>query len=360
VRHERNRSRRIAARFLCAIVLLSVPCGARGEDTVASASAKNDVAVVLRRSPTAAPRATLFVETTSDESLETFALARGMHVLRIYRSQLMPEAAQRNVLGQLIARYRRETGANRVIAHGVAGTMAALFSGGFDGVLLEGADSVATPATARVITVAGADFFWSVVPPALNKEAASANLRRFYLSGIALAGKADCAPPTRAAAAPALRALLVALEDWTKGVKPPVSRFPGATDLVPARALVWQKIPRLPTPPSDARFVPPIDADGNERPVGLVLPDHALPIATFTAFGADRAVCGGGMTLPFAASKAEREKNADPRPSLVERYGSRAYFVATMRVIADRLVKERLLLQEDADAYVAAAKAAPF
>jgi hypothetical protein len=44
----------------------------------------------------------------------------------------------------------------------------------------------------------------------------------------------------------------------------------------------------------------------------------------------------------------------------VERYGSRAYFVATMRVVADRLVKERLLLKEDADAYVATAKQAPF
>jgi len=66
------------------------------------------------------------------------------------------------------------------------------------------------------------------------------------------------------------------------------------------------------------------------------------------------------MTLPFAASKAEREKNGDPRPSLVERYGSRAYFVATMRVVADRLVRARLLLSEDADAYVAAAKTAPF
>jgi hypothetical protein len=31
-----------------------------------------------------------------------------------------------------------------------------------------------------------------------------------------------------------------------------------------------------------------------------------------------------------------------------------------MRVIADKLVKERLLLQQDADAYVAAARSAPF
>jgi hypothetical protein len=44
----------------------------------------------------------------------------------------------------------------------------------------------------------------------------------------------------------------------------------------------------------------------------------------------------------------------------MERYGSRAYFVATMRVVADKLVAERLLLKEDADAYVSAARQAPF
>ena len=63
---------------------------------------------------------------------------------------------------------------------------------------------------------------------------------------------------------------------------------------------------------------------------------------------------------PFASTQAVREKSGDTRLALIDRYGSRAYFVATMRVIADRLVKERLLLPRDADAYVAAAKTAPF
>lgn len=346
---------RIAARLVCALAILYPLFDASGEDAVTPISTQNDRAVALRRSPTAVPGATLFVETTTDESLETFALARRMHVLRIDPSQASPEAT-----GRLVARYRRETGANHVIAHGFAENRTALLAGGFDGLLLEGIDVVAASPTLRIIAVTGPGFFWSPVTPALNKDPVSANLRRFYLSGIALARKADCAPPTRVAAAPALRALLVVLDDWTKGVKPPVSRFPGAADLVGAGALVWPKIPGLPAPPADARFVPPIDADGNERPVGLVLPDHALPIASFTTFGVDRAGCSGGMALPFATSKAEREKNGDPRPSLVERYGSRAYFVATMRVVADRLVKERLLLKEDAEAYVAAAKSAPF
>jgi hypothetical protein len=119
----------------------------------------------------------------------------------------------------------------------------------------------------------------------------------------------------------------------------------------------------MPAAPAGERLVPRIDADGNALS-GLRLPDHALPVATFTGFNAakDRngPPCGAGAAIPFPATKAEREKSGDPRLSLVERYGSRAYFVATMRVLADKLVKERLLLKEDADAYVAAAKTAPF
>ena len=97
---------------------------------------------------------------------------------------------------------------------------------------------------------------------------------------------------------------------------------------------------------------------------GLRLPDRLLPLATFTGFGAQKdkngPLCAAGAAIAFAANKADREKSGDTRPALVERYGSRAYFVATMRVIADKLVKERLLLKEDADAYVAAARQAPF
>jgi hypothetical protein len=110
-------------------------------------------------------------------------------------------------------------------------------------------------------------------------------------------------------------------------------------------------------------MVPRIDVDGNET-AGLRLPDQALPIATFVGFNArrdkDGPACEAGSAFPFASARPDREKSGDPRLSLVERYGSRAYFAATMRVVADKLVKERLLLKEDADAYVAAGKTAPF
>jgi hypothetical protein len=65
-----------------------------------------------------------------------------------------------------------------------------------------------------------------------------------------------------------------------------------------------------------------------------------------------------GATIPFAKTKAEREATKDPRPSLEERYGSKDGFVRAVDDAARRLVKERFLLQEDADRYVQAAREA--
>ncbi len=141
------------------------------------------------------------------------------------------------------------------------------------------------------------------------------------------------------------------------GPPPPASR---RADLAPAETLAWPKIPGLPAPPAGARLVPKIDADGNETS-GLRLPDQALPIATFTGWNAvkdkGKGDCVSGAKLAFPATHAA---NGDPRQSPPERYGSRAYFVGALRSVADRLVKERLLLPQDADAYVAAGKKAPF
>ena len=61
--------------------------------------------------------------------------------------------------------------------------------------------------------------------------------------------------------------------------------------------------------------------------------------------------------IPFARSRAERDANADPRPSVEERYGSREAYVAKVRAAADALVRERMLLPADAEAYVRAALA---
>src|SRR5262245_41259942 len=63
-----------------------------------------------------------------------------------------------------------------------------------------------------------------------------------------------------------------------------------------------------------------------------------------------------GSFIAFGKTKAEREAAGDPRPSIAERYASRADYVAKVKAAADALVAERLLLPADAAAYVQAAE----
>jgi hypothetical protein len=63
------------------------------------------------------------------------------------------------------------------------------------------------------------------------------------------------------------------------------------------------------------------------------------------------------MFVPFAATKAEREASGDPRLSLEERFADHAAYVRAVKQAADALVSRGLLLQEDADRYVANAEA---
>ena len=68
-----------------------------------------------------------------------------------------------------------------------------------------------------------------------------------------------------------------------------------------------------------------------------------------------RAVHRSGIDDPFAPTEAERQRNADPRPSLEARYPSREAWVKQLAAATERLVAERLLLREDADRLIAAA-----
>ena len=234
----------------------------------------------------------------------------------------------------------------------------------FDALLLE--DAAPQPSSANgpfVVELYGSDAFWRKTS---RREPATAGprLRRFFLAGavIAPSGEENCAAPlNRRNIEPARRALLVALDDYLfGGPAPPASR---EAELAPAKSLAGPKIPGLSAPPADDRLAPKIDVDGNETS-GLRLPDQALPIATFTGWNASKdalaPVCLAGAEFAFAPTRAEREAAGDPRQSLVERYGARSYFVAALRSVASKLVKERLLLSRDADAYVAAGKEAPF
>jgi hypothetical protein len=219
-------------------------------------------------------------------------------------------------------------------------------------------------------------------------------IRAYLIAGTQHAGRAGlspglgpCANPTNPhSAAPALRALLVALEEWvTDGVEPPANRVPviAAGTAVESTAMRMPAVKGLALAPGANRIVPPVDwidppagpeaaagrayairvaavdADGNEV-AGIRLPPIAVPLATYTGWNVYRPQPGelcdlAGSYIPFAKTKAEREAAGDPRRSLEERYGSRAIYVSRVRTAADALVRDRLLLPADAEDYVRAA-----
>jgi hypothetical protein len=196
---------------------------------------------------------------------------------------------------------------------------------------------------------------------------------------------------------PTLRALLVALDEWAdRGVAPPKSNYPTLEDktLISLEELrsAFPKIPglRLPAALNDlslpsfgagfkstggrlavvpptfgARYpiyVPKADSDGLDV-AGIRPLEVRAPTATITGWnvraGGRRPsdLCGlSGAYVPFATTAAERKTNSDPRPSLEERYGDHAGFVAAVEQATRALVGERFLLSEDAERYVKAAR----
>ena len=91
-------------------------------------------------------------------------------------------------------------------------------------------------------------------------------------------------------------------------------------------------------------------ADGNEiSGVPSIL--HQEPLGTYLGWNI---LAGGffkgqmcsytGSFIPFAATKAERMTNHDPRPSLEERYHDQKGYVAAVHTAAKKAVRERFLL----------------
>jgi hypothetical protein len=219
------------------------------------------------------------------------------------------------------------------------------------------------------------------------------NVRLFLLSSLQHAAGANsksaavpnCTFPSNPLyAGPVLRAVLVAIDDWsTRGTPPPASRYPSRTDgtLVPATAAStgFPKIPGLDykgtmnvavvldqtgMPPSKGAtypvFVPKTDADGNDV-AGVRLPTLVAPVATHMGWNlrkagfAEGALCGNiGSMLPFAKTREERVKNNDPRLSLAERYPNAGDRAATIEKAANQLVQDRLLLEEDVKSFLQA------
>jgi hypothetical protein len=180
---------------------------------------------------------------------------------------------------------------------------------------------------------------------------------------------------------PVQRALLVALDEWVDGKPPPASRVPRIADgtLAPVENVAIPAIPGIQVakrasalgvirdwvkPEVDLSkpyrvLVPQVYADGNEM-AGVMLPDIAVPLATYTGWNLYRApfpegvLCDrDGTYAPFARTRAEREARKDPRLSVEERYASHANYVARYEEAVDALVRERLLLPEDGERYKA-------
>ncbi|PYQ97248.1 MAG: hypothetical protein DMF96_15345, partial [Acidobacteria bacterium] len=100
--------------------------------------------------------------------------------------------------------------------------------------------------------------------------------------------------------------------------------------------------------------VPAVDADGNVR-AGIRLPDIAVPLATQAGWNYRDASIGApdrlageiGSYIPFARTKAEREKTSDPRLSIEERYRSLDEYVGKFAAVTLDLVQHGYLLRED-------------
>jgi hypothetical protein len=113
-----------------------------------------------------------------------------------------------------------------------------------------------------------------------------------------------------------------------------------------------------------ALYVSAVDTDGNEV-AGIRLPDIAVPLATHTGWnprhpdtgGIDQSAGLSGSTVPFARTAADRERTADIRPSIEERYAGREDYVARCEAVAADLVAQRFLLPQDAEVAVANAAA---
>jgi hypothetical protein len=228
-------------------------------------------------------------------------------------------------------------------------------------------------------------------PEGRNDADLPPNVRVYLIAGTQHGGRpgvdpspGPCLNPRNPhSATPALRALFLALEEWvTKGVAPPSSRVPRVADgtAVMAENVRMPGVPGFAVAPGANQIVSPVDwvdpparidnvygalvcavdADGNEV-AGLRLPPIAVPLGTYTGWNLYRAqpdelADRDGSLIPFARTRAEREAASDPRPSLEERYVTRKAYVARVEATAAALVAERLLLPDDAAAYVAAAR----
>jgi hypothetical protein len=225
------------------------------------------------------------------------------------------------------------------------------------------------PANTRVYMIASAPHGPGPFPPLSN-------------SGGGMIGRAVLNPLNYS---PAVRALFRALDRWVvDDAAPPPSAYPRIADgtLTPPAKAGWPAVPgyQLPQQPLRAFHlnfgpdwskgivsveppeigkpflvcVPAVDADGNVRS-GIRLPDIAVPLATQAGWNYRDASIGApdrlageiGSYIPFARTKADRDRSGDPRLSIEERYRNRDEYVGKFAAAAIDLVDRGYLLADD-------------
>ena len=184
----------------------------------------------------------------------------------------------------------------------------------------------------------------------------------------------------------AMKALLLAMDRWSAtGALPPPSRYPRIADgtLVAPDKLRFPKLrdvvtttavhkayradygPRFASegvvtvePPRIGTafpiLVPQVDADGNGI-AGIRMPDLAAPLATYTGWNLFNDRSGPtselssmqGSYIPLARTAADRQRSADPRPSIGERYRDKDQYVGVVTRAAMELIDQGYLLADD-------------
>jgi Alpha/beta hydrolase domain len=279
----------------------------------------------------------------------------------------------------------------------------------------------ATKTCPKIVETFGASEIWGLraSPDLVGTKAdrdipLPANVRRYYFPGVTHGGgrggfTTGTPAPTGRCELPdnpnpssdTMRALGEALVEWvTKNTAPPASIYPRLDhgDLVPAvhQTLGFPVIPGVPLPDGiqlplyeydfgpkfNVRDLsgwitiqPPVikealpslaakvNSDGNELS-GIASVLHQAPLGTYLGWNVTGSgyfkgtECGfAGGYVPFAKTKLDRLAAGDPRPSLEERYGTHEKYVALVKTAAAHLVKDRFLLQADADRLIAEADA---
>jgi hypothetical protein len=182
-----------------------------------------------------------------------------------------------------------------------------------------------------------------------------------------------------------MRALLAAMNSWiVDDAPPPASLYPrvSADQAVALGAVQVPKVPGIAFPTRTTRawhvdygrqfaqgivtqeppklgapFVllfPQVDRDGNDAG-GIRMPEIQVPLATYTGWNLRTKEIGApdelfsmqGSFIPFARTRAEREKSGDPRLSIAERYSGKEDYLAKFEAAAKSLVTGGFLLPGD-------------